>query len=57
MPTILLPSSTNNAPTSLSAIILIASDRVARMDGPYLMTLLIEDLTNCCHDGAKRGFC
>src|SRR5712671_4205394 len=30
--------------------------RVARMDGPYLMTLLIEDVTNCCHDGtgAKR---
>jgi len=32
-------------------------ERVARMDGPYLLTLLIEDVTNCCHDGARRGFC
>ena len=23
------------------------------MDGPYLMTLLIEDVTNCCHDRTK----
>src|SRR6266446_6345112 len=30
--------------------------RVARMDGPYLMTLLIENVTNCCHDGTgQRG--
>src|SRR6266446_7075996 len=31
---------------------------VARMYGPYLMTLLIEDVTNCCHDGTgaeRRG--
>src|SRR5258708_248277 len=31
---------------------------VARMDRPYLVTLLIEDVTNCCHDGTgaeRRG--
>jgi hypothetical protein len=30
--------------------------RVARMDGPYLMTLMIENVTNCCHDGAGGLF-
>src|SRR6266481_871563 len=29
--------------------------RVARMDGPYLMTLVIEDLTNCCHNRGQAG--
>src|SRR5258707_15075377 len=28
--------------------------RVVRMDEPYLMTLLIEDATNCCHDALGR---
>src|SRR5258708_26944262 len=29
--------------------------RVARMDGPYLMTLVIEDVTNCCHNRGQAG--
>src|SRR5258708_30832794 len=29
--------------------------RVARMDGPYLMTLVIEDVTNCCHNRGLAG--
>jgi hypothetical protein len=54
MPTILLPSSTNNAPTVLVSHHLDRIiDRVAGTDRTYLMTLLIDDVTNCCHDDAS----
>src|SRR5258708_36732146 len=29
--------------------------RAAGMDGPYLMTLVIEDVTNCCHNRGQAG--
>jgi hypothetical protein len=53
MPTISLPSSTTSEPTSLSAIILIASDFVAGTDRPYLTALIFQNMTNSRHDGTN----